>query len=159
MQKLYEPFDKHFGITENTKMNLPPRIILDTNVLFSALRSRLGVSFQLLSMVGQSRFELQVSAPLIAEYEAVLKRGHLALSDTQIDDVIDFVCAQSEHHKIFYLWRPVLKDPDDDFLLELAVKSQASIVTWNVADFKKANTLGVEVITPKQLFQLLENLT
>ncbi|OYU12761.1 MAG: putative toxin-antitoxin system toxin component, PIN family [Comamonadaceae bacterium PBBC1] len=136
---------------------MPPRIILDTNVLFSALRSRLGVSFQLLSMVGQSRFELQVSAPLIAEYEAVLKRGQLALSDTQIDDVIDFVCAQSEHHKFFYLWRPVLKDPDDDFLLELAVKSQASIVTWNVADFKKANTLGVEVITPKQLFQLLEN--
>jgi len=80
------------------------------------------------------------------------------LSNTQIDDVIDFVCAQSEDHKIFYLWRPVLKDPDDDFLLELAVKSQASIVTWTVADFKKANTLGVEVITPKQLLQLLKNL-
>jgi len=58
----------------------------------------------------------------------------------------------------FYLWRPVLKDPDDDFLLELAVKSQASIVTWNVADFKKANTFDVKVITPKQLLQLLENL-
>jgi predicted nucleic acid-binding protein len=52
----------------------------------------------------------------------------------------------------------VLKDPDDDFLLELAVKSQASIVTWNVADFKKANTFDVKVITPKQLLQLLENL-
>jgi putative PIN family toxin of toxin-antitoxin system len=136
-----------------------PRIILDTNVLFSALRSRLGVSFRILSMVGQSRFSLQVSAPLIAEYEAVLKRGQLALADGQIDDVIDFLCAHSEHHKIFYLWRPVLKDPDDDFLLELAVKSQASIVTWNVADFKKADTLGVRVITPKQLLQLLENLS
>jgi predicted nucleic acid-binding protein len=78
------------------------------------------------------------------------------LSDRQIDDVIDFVCAQSEHHTIFYLWRPVLKDPDDDFLLELAVKSQASIVTWNIADFKKAKAFGVPIMTPKQLLQLLE---
>jgi putative PIN family toxin of toxin-antitoxin system len=140
-------------------MKQPPRIILDTNVLFSALRSRLGASFRLLSMVGQARFSLQVSAPLIAEYEAVLKRGRLSLSDAQIDDVIDYVCAQSEHHKIFYLWRPALKDPNDDFLLELAVKSQASIVTWNVADFKKANTWGIDVITPQQLLQHLENPT
>lgn len=136
-----------------------PRIILDTNVLFSALRSRLGASFRLLNMVGQARFSLQVSAPLIAEYEAVLKRGQLSLSDAQIDDVIDYVCAHSEHHKIFYLWRPALKDPNDDFLLALAVKSQASIVTWNVADFKKANTWGIDVITPQQLLQHLENPT
>lgn len=134
-----------------------PRIIFGTNVLFSALRSRLGVSFRLLSLVGESRFSLQVSAPLIAEYEAVLKRGQLALSDAQIDDVIDFICAESEHHRIFYLWRPILKDPDDDFLLELAVKSQAIIVTWNVADFKKASPFGIQVMTPRQFMQKLEN--
>jgi putative PIN family toxin of toxin-antitoxin system len=134
-----------------------PRVIFDTNVLFSALQSRLGMSFRLLSMVGQSRFALQVSAPLIAEYEDVLKRGRLALSDAQIDDVIDYLCANSEHHKIFYLWRPTLKDPNDDFLLELAVKSHAIIVTWNVADFKKASPLGVKILTPRQLLHHLEN--
>lgn len=138
-------------------MALLHRVIFDTNVLFSALHSRLGVSFRLLSMVGASRFALQVSAPLIAEYEAVLKRGQLALSDDQIDDVIDFICANSEHHKIFYLWRPALKDPDDDFLLELAVKAQATIVTWNTADFKKAAAFNVPVITPRTLLQQLEN--
>jgi putative PIN family toxin of toxin-antitoxin system len=137
-------------------MSVIPRVIFDTNVLFSALRSQLGVSYRLLSMVGQSRFALQVSAPLIAEYEAVLKRGQLTLSDTQIDDVIDYICAQSEHHRIFYLWRPILKDPNDDFILELAVKSQGNIVTWNVGDFKKASTLGVNVMTPKHLLQQLE---
>jgi putative PIN family toxin of toxin-antitoxin system len=133
-----------------------PRVVFDTNVLVSALRSRLGVSFRLLSLVGQSRFALQLSAPLVAEYEAVLKRGQLALSDEQVDDVIDFVCANSEHHKIFYLWRPVLKDPDDDFLLELAVKAQATIVTWNLADFKKASAFGVAVIDPRAFLQQLE---
>ncbi|TDM06418.1 MAG: putative toxin-antitoxin system toxin component, PIN family [Ideonella sp. MAG2] len=137
-------------------MNHLPRIVLDTNVLVSALRSRLGVSFRLLSLVGQARFRLQVSAPLVAEYEAVLKRGQLALTDAQVDDVIDYVCANSEHHKIFYLWRPVLKDPDDDFVLELAVKAQAAIVTWNVADFSKANTLGITVVDPRTFLQQLE---
>lgn len=133
-----------------------PRVVFDTNVLVSALRSRLGASFRLLSLVGQSRFALQVSAPLIAEYESVLKRGLLALSEEQIDDVIDFVCAHSEHHKIFYLWRPVLKDPDDDFLLELAVKAQASIVTWNLDDFRKAGQFGVSVISPRMFLHQLE---
>jgi putative PIN family toxin of toxin-antitoxin system len=134
-----------------------PRMVLDTHVLVSALKSRLGVSFRLLSLVGQSRFALQVSAPLVAEYEAVLKRGQLALSDEQVDDIVDFVCAHSEHHKIFYLWRPVLKDPDDDCLLELAVKAQATIVTWNLADFKKASQFGVSVISPRDFLRQLEN--
>lgn len=138
-------------------MDIRPKVVFDTNVLFSALYSRLGVSFRLLSMLGQDRFQMQVSAPLIAEYEAVLKRGQLALTDEQIDDVIDFVCAHSEHHKIFYLWRPVLKDPDDDFLLELAVKAQASIITWNMADFKKASLFGVTVMTPKDFLNQLES--
>ncbi len=140
-------------------MKLQPRIVLDTNVLYSAFHSRLGVSFQVLSMVGQSKFSLQVSAPLVAEYEAVLKRGQLKLTPQQIDDVIDFVCANSEHHKIFYLWRPTLKDPDDDFLLELAVKAQASIVTWNMADFKKADKFGISIMTPRDLLKQLEKST
>lgn len=137
----------------------PPRIVLDTNVLFSALRSRLGVSFQLLKLVGQSRFSLHVSAPLIAEYVDVLKRGQLTLNHAQIDDIIDYLCLHSEHHRIFYLWRPVLKDPNDDFLLALAVKAQARIVTWNIADFAKANTLGIEALTPLALLKELEKHT
>lgn len=50
----------------------------------------------------------------------------------------------------------MLKDPDDDFLLELAVKAGASIVTWNLADFKRADQLGVRVMTPRELLVLLE---
>lgn len=131
-------------------------LVLDTNVLLSALLSNQGASFRLLSALPEGRYRLHVSTPLVAEYEAVLKRGRLALTEPQIDAVIDYLCSQALAHEIFYLWRPVLKDPDDDFLLELAVKAGASIVTWNVADFKKAAGLGVEVITPKAVLQRLE---
>ena len=132
-------------------------IIIDTNVLLTALKSSLGTSYRLLSMVQDNRFEIHISAPLIAEYESVLKRGHLALSDQQIDDIIDFICTKAIHHKIYYLWRPVLKDPDDDFLLELAVKTRAMIVTWNLADFKQDANFRIKVITPRDFLNELEN--
>jgi predicted nucleic acid-binding protein len=106
--------------------------------------------------VGDGRFQLHLSVPLVVEYEAVLKRGGLALSDMQVDDVIDYLCAQAIHNKIFYLWRPKLQDPDDDFVLELSVKARATIVTWNVADFRNARNLGVSVVTPREFLASME---
>jgi len=145
----------NFGIEYNTKMKSD--IILDTNVLVAALRSAKGASYRLLSMLDQGRFQLHVSAPLVAEYESVLKRGMLALSDQQIDDVVDYICARAVPHKIYYLWRPMLKDPGDDFVLELAIKASAQIVTWNLADFEKAKLFGVLVQTPRDFLNFLEN--
>ena len=133
-------------------------IIIDTNVLLTALKSSLGTSYRLLSMIEGDQFAIHISAPLVAEYESVLKRGQLALAEQQIDDIIDFICARATHHKIFYLWRPVLKGPDDDFLLELAVKANAMIVTWNLADFKRAAAFGIKVMTPRDFLNELENL-
>ena len=131
-------------------------IVLDTNVLVAALKSSRGASFRLLSLVEHDRFILHVSTPLVSEYEAVLKRGITALSGEEIDDIIDFLCSRAILNKIFYLWRPVLKDPDDDFVLELAVRANAAIVTWNVADFKQAARFGVAVMTPREFLASLE---
>lgn len=87
----------------------------------------------------------------------VNKRRYLTLSEQPIDSIIDFFCGKAIHHKIFYLWRPLLKDPDDDFLLELAVKSHAMIVIWNLADFKRAATVGITVMTSRDFLNQLEN--
>jgi putative PIN family toxin of toxin-antitoxin system len=123
-------------------------IILDTNVLVAGLRSALGTSHRLLTLIGSEQIQLHVSTPLIAEYDEILQRE---LPHVTFQEVVNYICQVAIKHKIFYLWRPLLKDPDDDFLLELAVKSQASIVTWNVKDFKAANKFGIQVITPKDL--------
>ena len=131
-------------------------IVLDTNVLVSALKSSLGTSFRLLSMVEHGSFTVHVSTTLVTEYEAVLKRGNILLADEEIDDIVDFICSRAVLNKIFYLWRPVLKDPGDDFILELAVKANAIIVTWNEADFKNAAKFGVTVMTPRKFLALLE---
>ncbi len=131
-------------------------IVMDTNVLVAALKSSRGASFRLLSLVEHGLFTLHVSTPLVSEYEAVLKRGITSLSAEEIDDVIDFLCSRAVLNKIFFLWRPVLKDQDDDFVLELAVKANAAIVTWNVADFKQAARFGITVMNPRDFLASLE---
>ncbi len=135
---------------------MKPDIVLDTNVLVSALKSSRGASYRLLSLVEHDLFTVHLSTTLVTEYEAVLKRGITALTAEEIDDVVDFVCSRAVRDKIFYLWRPVLKDPGDDFVLELAVKADATIVTWNVSDFKRAARFGVAVLTPREFLLSLE---
>lgn len=131
-------------------------IVLDTNVLFSAMRSSLGASYRLLKKIDQEPLRLHISTPLVLEYESVLKRNH-SLSNVDVEAVVDYLCHISEKHGIFYLWRPILRDPQDDHILELAVKANAMIVTWNLKDFEPAfSKFGLEVITPRELLHRLE---
>lgn len=131
-------------------MNAPARIVIDTNVLVAALRSRRGWSFELLSLVGTGEFEHVVTVPLVMEYEDVLHRpGMIPLDAVAIDDVLDYLCAAGVRQTIHFLWRPRLPDPRDDMVLEAAFNGQCtSIVTWNVRDFAGADTLGIQVVTP-----------
>ena len=130
---------------------MPPSIVLDTNVLIAGLRSRNGASFRLLSVIGDAKFELNVSVPLVLEYEEVAKREAraLGLTHVEIDDVLDYLCAVAVHREIYFLWRPVLRDAADDMVLEVAVEAGCDfVVTHNVRDFAGAKRFGVRVVTP-----------
>ncbi len=132
------------------------RIIIDTNVFISALRSRRGASFKLLSMLGGNSFDISVSVPLALEYEALAKRRAraLGLDAKTIDDILDYVCQMARRREIFFLWRPFLKDPKDDLVLELAVESESEfIITYNRRDFAGTETFGIKVLTPKEFLQ------
>lgn len=108
-------------------------------MLIAALRSRRGAAHRLLWLVGSEKFEINASAPLILEYEAIAKKliEEIPLTEQDIDDIIDYLCAVANHRKVFYLWRPVLRDPKDDMVLQLAVAASCdSIVTYNQKDFE-----------------------
>lgn len=129
---------------------------MDTNVLVAALRSRNGASFRLLSLIDSSRFELAVSVPLVLEYEAVAKRHPrtTGLSVSDVDAIIDYICSIAIHNKIYYLWRPFLRDPKDDMILELAVVSNSKyIVTHNTADFKGIEKFTLRVAKPREFLR------
>lgn len=131
-------------------------IILDTNVLVAGLRSSKGTSFRLISLINDSRLRLHVSTPLVVEYEAILKREITHLTEADIETVVDWLCAIADKHEIFFLWRPMLRDPKDDHVLELAVKAEATIVTWNLQDFIPAKSIGIQIMTPRELLEQLE---
>jgi putative PIN family toxin of toxin-antitoxin system len=131
-------------------------IVVDTNVYISALRSRSGASFKLLSMLGVNAFGISVSVPLVLEYEELAKRQArtLGLDTRTIDDILDYVCQVARRREIFFLWRPFLKDPKDDLVLELAVESESEfIITYNRRDFAGIEKFGIKVLTPKEFLQ------
>lgn len=137
---------------------MPIPIVLDTSVLIAGLRSPRGASFELLRRLGSGAFELNVSVPLVLEYEAVAKRQarELGLTAEDVDDVLDYLCSVAHHRQIFYLWRPVLRDPRDDLVLELAVEAGAEcIVTHNIRDFAAAADFGIQPITPREFLRRL----
>ena len=126
------------------------RIVLDTNILVAALKSRNGASYQILRLVGpDAPFQPSLSVPLVLEYEMALRRA-LAAEDARIEPVLDYLCQVSDLREIYFLWRPFLRDPGDEMVLEVAVGAQASrIVTHNVRDFEGvAAKFGIRVVTP-----------
>ena len=135
------------------------KIVLDTNVLVSGLRSKKGASFQILSMLGTNQFEICLSVALVLEYEEILTRlrDPNLFSEKDVKDFIDYICSIGRKFEIHYLWRPTLNDPDDEMILELAVAAKADfIVTHNIKDFIKANVFEVKVISPIQFLKKVE---
>jgi putative PIN family toxin of toxin-antitoxin system len=138
------------------------RWVLDTSTLVAAIRSNLGASNRLLIAALERRFTLLVSTPMLIEYEAVMSRTeHLSASGLSAEDVgaiLDAVAAVAEPIRLAFLWRPALRDPDDDMVLETAANGRAdAIVTFNAGDFVvSSDRFGVRVLSPGAALKLLE---
>jgi putative PIN family toxin of toxin-antitoxin system len=136
------------------------RVVLDTNVLVAAARSRNGASFALLTALRHDQFRLLASVPLFLEYEAVLKRpeqlaaGRRSLA--MVNAFLDALALRLEPVSMFYLWRPQLRDAADEMVLETALNGRAdALVTFNIGDFKAAEKFALPVIDPAAFLQLL----
>ncbi len=140
------------------------RGVLDTAVMVAAIRSNLGASNRLVTAALERRFTLLVSTPLLIEYEAVLTRSeHLSasgLTAAEVGVILDAVAAAAEPVRLAFLWRPTLRDPDDDMVLEAAVNGQAdAIVTFNKRDFVPvAVKFGIQVLSPGEAVRNLEKI-
>ena len=134
------------------------RAVLDTNVLYSAFRSRLGWSFNVFVALRQDRWRTVLSNHLLHEYEEILKANaaDIGLSLADIDTLLDAICASAEEWQLAAGWLPILTDPDDEPLLQLAYDSAAlRIITHNVRHLAPALLLGVEVLLPRNFAAML----
>jgi len=137
------------------------RVVLDTNVLVAATRSRNGASFKLLSLLPDPRFQIALSVALYTEWQDVMSRPeHLppGMGPADAQGFLRYLASIAHHQDVYYLWRPFLRDPDDDMVLECAVASGSPyLVTHNVRDFRKITELGVQPVTPAEFLALLRS--
>ena len=128
------------------------RIVIDTNVIVSGLRSTKGASFRVLRGVQTGVVKPVVSVALFLEYQDVLPRPGLLPAQMPPHAILAFLDAfllKSELQDIFFKWRPWLPDPKDECVLDTAVAAGCiPIVTSNLKDFRPAPRLGVRVMTP-----------
>jgi predicted nucleic acid-binding protein len=86
---------------------------------------------------------------MLFEYEDVLAREELGIPSDAAEDVLDYLCHVAVGQDIYFLWRPFLRDPKDDLVLELAVASRSSaIVTYNIKDFESVERFNIQAIQP-----------
>lgn len=139
-------------------MKSQAKIVLDTNILVSALRRATGPSFALMQAVRAREIQMCCSPALFLEYEDVLKRPAqlevFGLTQRDIDDILADLASHVLPVATHYQWRPQLRDPSDEMVLEAAVNASADgIVTYNLRDFAPAATFGIPVLNPEQAFQ------
>ena len=135
------------------------RIVLDTSVVVAGLRSSLGAANAVLRLVAQRRLVLLATPPLFLEYEDVLKRPEHRLAHglalEQIDDLLAELAALIEPVELHFQWRPQVRDPGDEMVLEAAINGDAdALVTYNVADFAvAADRFGIPILRPADVLK------
>jgi putative PIN family toxin of toxin-antitoxin system len=139
------------------------RVVLDTDIIVTALRSATGGSNAVLREAAHGRITPLVTPALFLEYEAVLKRPEqrlvhgLGLRD--IDRFLSALAAACEAVEVSFQWRPQLSDTNDEMVLETAVNGQAdALITHNVRDFAKgAERFGLRVLRPGEFLKELRS--
>ena len=129
------------------------KVVVDTNILVAASRSRRGASYRLLQLIPDKRFEICLSTPLYLEYLDVLTRPeHMPTGVTkeQLFGAVRYLTSQAHLQEIYFYWRPFLPDAKDDMVLELAAAAQAKrIITFNIKDFRGIDVFDIQAIKPR----------
>ena len=128
------------------------RVVIDTNVVVSAVLNPLGSPARVLGLVSDEAIRLLVSASIVSEYEDVLGRGEFGLSASYLEAFFQDLLADA----VVVEGAPPLRvspDPTDDKFLECAAAAEADyLVTGNLKHFPKL--LGrIRVVSPAVLLK------
>ncbi len=132
------------------------KIVMDTDTIVAAMRSNRGASFALIEAARAQRVTLSATVPLCLEYESVCHRPEHRLaaepSAAEVGIFLDGIVDLIEPAEVFFLWRPQLRDPGDELVLEAAISAgAAAIVSFNIRDYLPAALLfELEIPTPAE---------
>ena len=139
------------------------KAVLDTNVVVAAALSRRGASSKLLGLLAEDRFEIALTLPLYLEYADVLQRDKVrsrGVDPEAARELHEDLGAVAKGQVVHFVWRPWLRDANDDMVLEAAVASRSRyIVTFNLKDFVRQGVeeaFGIEIVTPAAMIKKIE---
>jgi predicted nucleic acid-binding protein len=133
--------------------------VIDTNVIYAALRSQRGASFGLIDdfMTGRTSWRWNISNPCVLEYEEVLLRKGIP-TDIVAAFLADLL-SRATRISIGLNLRPLALDPDDDIFAELSLAAGTDfLVTFNIRDFAPIRQFGIGVVAPAQFRKIIETL-
>ena len=139
------------------------RIVVDTDVIVASVRSRRGASRRVVALAVKGLLDQIVTVSIMLEYESVLKRPeHLRvarLTAYDVDKLLDNIADSATLVTPYFSWRPQLRDPADEHVLDAAVNGRADvIVTFNKRHFANAvGQFGIEVVTPGNLLEMINH--
>ena len=130
------------------------RVVLDTSVIVAGLRTRHGAANRVLRLVADGRLVLLATPPLFLEYEDVLGRPEHrlvhGLTPEAIEEFLAELAALVEPVGIHFQWRPQVRDPSDEMVLEAAINGRAdALVTYNIKHFAvPGERFGIPILRP-----------
>jgi predicted nucleic acid-binding protein len=134
----------------------PPRLVIDTNVLFEGLTKQGGAAGLIIDAWRAGLLRVYVSSALAYEYADVLSRKLSAARWQRIKPVLGALLGQVEFVPIYYSWRPSSPDPGDEHVIDCAMNAGATVITANIRDFQLAKrALGLRVMTPVEFLAQL----
>jgi predicted nucleic acid-binding protein len=134
----------------------PPRVVIDTNVLFEGLTKQGGAAGLIIDAWRAGILRVYVSNALAYEYADVLSRKLSAARWQRLKPVLGALLVQVEFVSIYYSWRPSSPDPGDEHVIDCAMNAGATVISANIRDFQLAKrTLGLRVMTPVELLSQL----
>lgn len=142
---------------------MPPRIVVDTNVMTAAVLSPAGSNRSVIRACLKGLALPLMGDALFHEYEDLLARPQLMskspLTPKERETLLNAFLSVCEWVRVYYLWRPNLPDEADNHLVELAVAGgAAAIVTNNIRDVKRGELSfpRLQILTPSQFLKTLQ---
>lgn len=132
-------------------------IVADANIILRGIRSRESASGYVLREMLLGGIAFALSSAVVLEYEDILKRRGLlgeppSLSTSEVDVILDALCAKAFLVSPWFRYRPFLDDPKDDLVIECALAAGAGTIVTYDRHFQHpaVSGFGVEAVTAQE---------
>jgi putative PIN family toxin of toxin-antitoxin system len=132
------------------------RVVLDTNVVVSAVMTSHGTCAQIIDLLADGVFELHVDDRILAEYDSVLQRPQLKIVPEDAAMLLELIRSIADPVAALPL-RVQLPDPGDLPFLEVAAASESLLATGNARHYPRSSRAGVAVLTPVEFLELIRS--